>query len=443
MRVVFRLVLIVLVFSGFRAWTQQADPATAVATPDTAAPVTLADAEGPVPVPEPSERAMRYYRTGSGIWLVMQLWALAVPALFLFTGFSAKLRDIARRLGRWWYPALCLYFAMFVVLNYLLDLPLSYQFGFVRQHAYELSNQTFGKWLQDSLIALGFALVIGWMLLWVPYLLIRKSPRRWWLYSGLLLIPLLIAAMLLRPLVFEPLFNTFGPMQDKGLEADILALAERAGIAGSRVFEVDKSVDTKAMNAYVTGFFNTKRIVLWDTIIEKLDREELLFVMGHEMGHYVLNHVLKGILFYSSLGILGLYLVHRLTRYLMRRQQKRFGFHDLSDFASLPLLILCINLVSLVLMPIALAHSRHHEREADRFGIEITQSNRAAATAFVKLQQENLGNPRPGMFYRLWRGSHPSIGERIDFFNAYAPWRSGEPLRYGHYFQPSRPEPEK
>jgi STE24 endopeptidase len=198
---------------------------------------------------------------------------------------------------------------------------------------------------------------------------------------------------------------------------------------------VDKSVDTKAVNAYVTGFLGTKRIVLWDTLLEKLSDEEVLFVMAHEMGHYALNHVVKMVAFLSVLILAALYAAHRLAWWLIRRYKHRFGFDQLHDIASLPLLILLLNLFSLILLPAIMGYSRYNERQADRFGIEITQNNRAAATAFVKLQQENLAIPRPGPVYMLLRGSHPSIGQRVDFFNRYRPWESQEPLRYEHLFE--------
>ena len=175
----------------------------------------------------------------------------------------------------------------------------------MRLHAYGLSNQSFGKWFGDSLKELGILIVLGALVLWLPYWLLKKSPRRWWLYAALAMIPFYFFVQLIRPVVVEPMFNQFTPIENKVLEAKILALAERAGIHGSRVYEVKKSVDTKTANAYVTGFLGTKRIVLWDTILNKLDDRELLFVMGHEMGHYALNHVVKGILFLSALTLAG------------------------------------------------------------------------------------------------------------------------------------------
>ena len=279
--------------------------------------------------------------------------------------------------------------------------------------------------------SLAIGCIFGALTLWFPYLLLRKSPRRWWLYTGLAAAPLLAFLLLVTPIWIDPLFNKFGPMKDKTLESQILALADRAGIEGSRVYEVDKSVDTKTVNAYVTGFLNTKRIVLWDTILAKLDRPELLLVMGHEMGHYVLGHVFQGILLGSVLALFGLWVVHRTANGLIARYKDRFGFSELSDVASAPLMGLLFSLTLFVLTPVILATTRHNEHESDRFGLEITHDNYHCATAFVKLQQENLSNPRPGLLYKLWRSTHPPIGERIDFCNDYKPWETGQPLKYG------------
>ena len=227
-----------------------------------------------VPVPEPSEKALQYYRTGQILWVFNLLWGLAIPALFLFTGFSARIRNWARAIGRKWFFVVGIYFVIFTLINAVIDFPVSYYEEFVRQHAYGLSNQTFGKWLSDSLIGLAISLVVGFLLLWIPYLLLKRSPRRWWLYTGLLSVPFLILMILVQPVWIDPLFNKFGPMKNKELEAKILALADRAGIEGGRVYEVAKSEDTKALNAYVTGFGNTKRIVLWDTAIDRMNENE-------------------------------------------------------------------------------------------------------------------------------------------------------------------------
>ena len=291
---------------------------------------------------------------------------------------------------------------------------------------------------------LAVGIVIGGLFLWVPYLLLKRSPRRWWLYTGLLMIPFLVLMILVQPVWIDPLFNDFGPMKNKALEANILALAERSGIEGGRVYEVAKSEDTKVLNVYVTGFGNTKRIVLWDTTIAKLDEQELLFVMGHEMGHYVLGHVWKSILFFSAVIMATLLAIHKTAGWLIARYQGRFGFSELSDVASLPLILLLFSAYLFVVTPGVLAFTRSQEHESDRFGLEILQNNRAAATAFVKLQTENLGIPRPHWLVRLWQASHPTLGERIDFCNAYRPWTKARLCATGTSSRTgSRPRPPR
>ena len=401
-------------------------------TPDNPAPATSSITSSPVPVPEPSDKAMSYYRSGIAWWLLDVAWGITLPALLLFTGFSARMRTWAARLGRKWFFVIGVYFILFSLITFVLDLPRAYYEEFARQHAYGLSNQTFHKWAGDAVTALLVILVAGVLFLWVPYLLLRKTPQRWWFYTGLLAVPFLCFILLVTPVWIDPLFNTFGSMKNTALESKILALADRAGIAGSRVYEVNKSVDTKALNAYVTGLGNTKRVVLWDTIIARLDEPELLFVMGHEMGHYVLGHIWKLIALLSALIMATLYAVHRTAGWAIGRYRNRLGFDSLADVASLPLLF---NAYFFIATPVGLAFTRHFEHEADRFGLEITRTNRPAALAFVKLQQDNLGNPRPHWLVTLWRASHPTLAERIEFCNAYRPWEQEQPLAYQHLFK--------
>jgi len=408
------------------------------------------DESAPVEIPQPSEKAMRYYRTGMMLWGFNQFWGFLIPGALVFTGFSARLRNVARRTASrilsavglksaaaeprdgpvgdgcdgapaLWFLTVGFYVLGYLGIVYLIDLPLSYYLGFFRQHEYGLSNQTHAKWISDSVIRLAVEMIVGFALTWVPFLLLRKAPRRWWIYTTILSVPFLFATLLIKPIWIDPLFNTFGPMKDKALEASILDLASRAGIEGSRVFEVDKSVDTKAVNAYVTGIGETKRIVLWDTLIARLKERELLFVMAHEMGHYVLGHVVRSILLSTIVTLTSLYLVHRLGNRLMARYPGRLGFRSLADVASVPLLVLLMQFTSLFLEPAAYAYSRYQEHEADRFALDLTRTNHSGALAFVKLQQENLGNPRPGLIHKIFRATHPSIAERIEFCNSYRP----------------------
>jgi STE24 endopeptidase len=395
------------------------------------------DPEGPVLVPPPSAQATRYFRGGNVIWAVEQALGLALPALLLFSGLSARLRTVAAQLARGhFYPTLVIYLALLSVLLFLVELPLSYYVGYLREHAYGLSTQRAPKWVADQLKGLALGLVVGTLVIWVPYLLLARSPTRWWLWTGGLSLPFFALVLLVTPVWVAPLFNKFGPMKDKALEGEVLDVARRAGVEGARVYEVDKRVDTEKVNAYVTGVGRTKRIVLWDTLLARLAPRQTKFVVGHELGHYVLGHVWNSILISAGLTLLGLFGVHRMGDALLGRFGDRFGFHQLADVASLPLLMLLLSLFSFLITPAALALSRYHEHEADRFGLELTHDNYAAATGFVALQQQNLAVPRPGLLYKIFRASHPPIGERIDFINVYRPWANGQPCRYGDRFRP-------
>src|SRR5271157_5649788 len=181
--------------------------------------VTLSVQNTPVPVPQASEKALSYYNSGNILWLIKFFWGMLIPALFLFTGFSAKIRDWAERLSRKWFFVVGIYFILFTILITIIDLPLSYYAEYARQHAYDLSNQTFGKWLSNYLKFLMVICIFGFLFGWIPYLLLKKAPKRWWLYVGLGTAPFLFLILLVSPIWINPLFNDFGPMKDKALEA--------------------------------------------------------------------------------------------------------------------------------------------------------------------------------------------------------------------------------
>jgi Zn-dependent protease with chaperone function len=405
------------------------------ASPPSARTDAAVDESTPVPVPEPTALALQYHRSGTWFWFVIQLWALGLPALLLWSGVSARLRNAARWIGRRWILTIGVYSILYSLVDFALELPLAYYLGFVRQHAYGLSNQSPARWAGQELKALGVELAVGCLFLWIPYLLIARSPKRWWLYTALASLPFAFFATLVVPIWIAPLFNNFGPLKNQALEARIVAQADCAGIAGSRVFEVDMSADTKALNAYVTGFLGSKRIVLYDTLLKQFDETEVLAVLGHEMGHYTLGHVTRTILLTPLPLLAGLWFVDRAGRWLARRNTRRFGFDNLADVASFPLILMLLQVATLVLAPLVMAYSRHQEREADRFALELTRTNHSAATAFAKFQHENLGVPWYNWFETLWRASHPSVGQRIVFCNDYHPWRDGRPLVYGAYFR--------
>jgi Zn-dependent protease with chaperone function len=364
------------------------------------------------------------------------LWSLAIPLVVLRTGWARRIGDAGRRLP--WGLAAVAAFVLWQVLTFVTDLPWAYGVGFVRSHAYGLSVQTLGKWASDLLKGFGLELGLGIPGVWFVFFMLRRFPRTWWFWLACLVAPLTAALLAISPILIDPLFNDFRPLSDRVLEERILEVAERAGIEGGRVFEVEKSVDTTAVNAYVTGFGGSHRIVLWDTLLAKLDADEVVAVMAHEIGHYALGHILTGILFAALGSFAGFYAAYRLARWLLARYGDRFRLVSLADPATIPLWALVGSLVGFAGQPVGLAFSRYQEHEADRFALEMTRDNRAVAGAFVKLQRENLTYPRPERWVVLLRSSHPPLGERVDFANGYRPWERGEPGRYSDRFRPPR-----
>jgi STE24 endopeptidase len=401
---------------------------------------TAATAE--VAVPEPSALALRYHRSGNVLWAAATVLDLLLPAALLLTGFSARVRRTAERLTRARrFATIAVYAVAYVLIQALVFLPLSWYAGYLRQHAYGLSTETAAGWLGDWAKAVAISGVVAALLLWIPYWLLRISPHRWWLWTGLLTAPLTVFAMIVMPVYIAPLFDDYGRMRDQALEQRIARLAARAGIPNSRIYEVRKSDETRKVNASVTGFGGTKRIVLWDTLVDRLRPDEVEFVVGHEIGHFVLRHTLAVIIVATLLVTVSLWVVHRVAGWLIARFRLRFGFDRLEDVASLPLLALVGSVVMLAAAPAALALSRWQEREADRFGLEITRDNSAAARAFVRLQEDNLAVPRTGLLFQLWRGSHPDLADRIEFANRYHPWQRGRPLRYDDRIRAAEPAP--
>ena len=374
---------------------------------------------GPVPVPRPPAQAVRFQNSGVVLWVIDTLVALAIPALILLTGASARLRDTTRRWGKRWYPALVLYLLAFGLLSFLLELPLGFYEGFVRLHAYGLSNQSLGRWAWHTLLGLGVAGVAGAVTIWAPYLLIRKTPRWWWAWLALLTIPYTAFVLIISPLWIEPLFNHFAPLQNRELAARIHTLARQAGIGDAPIYQVDMSRDTRSLNAYVTGIGGTERVVLWDTLIKTLPEREVLFATAHEMGHYVLHHTAMMIVVSGVLALIAGWVVDRTARWALRRWGERWRVHDLADPAALPLLLIWLQLVLLVVSPALLAFSRYEESAADRFALELTHDPYAGAKTFVDLGRENLSVPWPPKLLVWFAYTHPPLGERIETANAW------------------------
>jgi STE24 endopeptidase len=260
-------------------------------------------------------------------------------------------------------------------------------------------------------------LVFSVIVIPIALLLIRRY-KRWWLVLWFASIPLSLFIFVIVPVIVDPVFNKFEPLRDQVLKQKLLSEASQAGIEGSRVYQVDKSKQTTTMNAYVTGLGPTKRIVLWDTLLQKMTHDEILAVMGHEMGHYVLHHVWQGL----AWTIIGSFFVLLFAQWIYERGTSQRG-----DPATLPWLLIIISTITFLGAPIENGISRYYEHQADVFGLDLTHLNEAMASSFVKFAEDSKVNPNPSPFIEFWRYSHPSLKKRIDFVLHYKPTQTVSP----------------
>ncbi len=369
-------------------------------------------------------------------WLdvIEPLYAIGVGLLLLFSGLAAKLRDIAEHMGPKLYVRVLVFFILYSLFAWALTFPLAWYAGFALEHQFGLSTQGFGAWLLDELKGQAVMIVLLGVLpfLALAYRAMEQSPKLWWLRIAVATLPLVTLFALIEPVVIDPIFNRFTPLKDEALRLEIVDLAKRAGIPGRNVYQVDASTRTTKFNAYVNGFGASQRVVIWDTTLKGMSRDELMFVIGHEMGHYVLGHVWKGIAAVSLASFVLLWLTALMVAAAIARWGSRWGIRALHDVASMPLLAVVLTIVSLAAQPFAYAYSRHVEHEADLFGLEVTRLNDAAARAFIKLGSQNRSNPEPGAVLRVLEYSHPPLLERVQTALDYHPWTAEKPNRYFH-----------
>jgi STE24 endopeptidase len=362
--------------------------------------------------PEDVERGSAYMQGRYQLFAAGTLLRLAALAFLVFTPASAALRNLAVRMAPM-HPAVAvaIYITLLVVSFELLTLPLGYYAGFVREHAFGLSNQTAGAWLVDRLKGAAISLALAVPLGSVLALLWRRYPGRWvvpaWVLSGLVVVVLVALA----PVVVDPLFNTIRPLQDAVLRQRVLSLAERAGIAVEQVYEADASRRTKKGNAYFTGLGATKRIVLYDNLVANSDPAAVELVVAHEMGHWKHAHIWKGITL--TLAAMAILLWCGARALVVAAEHRAFHLAGPADVAGLPLFLLVLFVLTLVGLPIQNAISRHFERQADWTSLELTRDPAAFIRAEVDLARSNLADlapPRP-VVWLLY--THPPVAERI------------------------------
>ncbi len=371
--------------------------------------------------PEQRERAIEYSNTKNTLYFANVGYGIIVLLIVLFTGFSARMRNWAMAIGKKKFFALALYLMFFLLVVTVLELPLGFYSGYILEHEYELSNQTVGGWLWDEAKSFAILWVFAIIFVGLLYALIRKYPRGWWAWYGIGSIPVVASLMIIAPIVLLPMFYTIAPMDESPLKTRVLNLATEAGISEPEVFVMDASKGTKKINAMVTGLGETERIIFYDNTLEQMADDEILFIVAHEMGHYLLHHVWIGVFIAAISIFVFCFLTNLMIRPIIRRFAGRFGFSRLSDFASFPLIMVFISVFSFLFAPITNGVWRGFEHDADVFGMDKTGDSDAAARAFEKLAAANLSNPNPSAFIEFWLYDHPTLADRVNFVRSYQP----------------------
>lgn len=346
-----------------------------------------------------------------GYWLLLwgTLLSVAVNYALLRFGWSARWSAWAgRRTRRAWLRPM-LYALPYILVTSLLLLPWTVYTSFIREHDYGMSNQSLGAWVTDHTIALALSLVMGALAFAAFYAVIRRAPRSWWLWGTGVAVAFIAFGALISPVFVAPLFNTYQPMAEGPLRDQILAMAKAHDVPANDVFVFDASRQTDRISANVSGLGPTIRISLNDNLLNRTSPEEIKAVMGHELGHYVLNHVVESIVALTLIFLALFFLLWWSAPRLLARNGTRWGVREVSDPASLPLLAIIGSLALFVLTPVTNSITRWNEIEADRFGLDTAREPDGFATVAMRLSEYRKLEPHPleeAIFFTHPSGAH-------------------------------------
>lgn len=436
--------LLLLVASSYlvpKAYSQ-GQPATqqAASTPDTQG---SAQPAYQLP-PDKLAKAIAISRIRNIMDIVSGLWGIALLWLLLATGLLASIERLAKTRTKRRLVQGVLFFAAFLLILWLAGLPLDW-FSQLKEKSYDVSVQTWASWMGDQAKSLGLTLVFAVPILMLFNWIVRRWPRRYWFGIWLATIPILVFSIFVSPLL-APIFNKFEPLEEHhaALVAKLEKVVARTGIniPPSRMFLMKASEKYNGINAYVTGVGATKRYVMWDTATDRLPDDEVLFVFGHESGHYVLKHILKLIVGMCA----GLFFVYwgcaAFAGWLVQRFGVRWKLEApenanlLASRTGFVVLLFAISIASFFMEPISNTFSRHFEHQADVYGQEaihgiVADPQKTAVSAFNHLGEAWLEDPNPSPFIEFWEFNHPSVQSRANFAMHYDPWANGG---HGEFF---------
>ncbi len=360
---------------------------------------------------EKRARSDAYFEGGYWLILVDALYALAVMGLLLWLKISAALRNFAQGLTRSRFWQVPIYVAGFVVITAVATFPLTLYENFFREHAYGLSNQTFLQWFGDFATGFGVNLVMMLVLATLIYAVVRAAKYSWWLWGAGVTIAFLAFVMLIAPVFIAPLFNHYQPLPAGPLKTQILNLASANGIPVNNVYEYDASRQSDRITANVSGFLGTTRISLADNLLKRCNDREILAVVGHEMGHYVLGHVYTGLTWYGLVIVLGFAFVNWGFGVLTGIFGGNWDVRTIDDPAGLPVVVALFTIFMFLMTPVTNTISRTTEAQADIFGLNAARQPDGFATVTLKLSEYR--KLEPGKWEEIFFYDHPSGRARI------------------------------
>jgi STE24 endopeptidase len=361
--------------------------------------------------PDKKARSDAYFEGGYWLQLWQFLYSAALAVLLLLTGLSVRMRNVAYRLIRFKPLQTAAYAIQYLVVMALLSFPLTVYSDFFREHKYGLANQNFGGWFGDWSKGLMVSVILGGLLMMALFGVVRKLPRTWHNWGAVVASGFLVLTIAIAPVFIAPLFNTYTPLGDPKVQDPILRIARANGIKADKVFQMDASKQTTRISANVSGFLGTMRITLNDNLLKRCSLPEIEAVMAHEIGHYVLNHVFKMLVFLSVIIIVGFVWLRWASSSLLQRFGARWGISGLGDVAVTPLIVLLFTGYLFVLTPVTNSLIRMQEMEADRFGLNAARQPDGFAESALKLSEYR--KMEPGPIEELIFYDHPSGATRI------------------------------
>ena len=348
-----------------------------------------------------------------GYWLILWdfLYGVAVALLLLNLRWSAKMRDLAERVTRFKPVQTMVYWVQYLVLTSILLFPLTVYEEYFRERKYGLATQTFGPWFYDQFKGLLIDLVLGAIIVTLLFGIVRRLPRTWWVWGAVVTLLFTAFVDLIAPVYLVPIFNKVTPLHDPKITQPILSMARANGIPAQDVYQIDASKQSTRMSANVSGFGHTMRITLNDNLLKRGSPEEIQAVMGHEMGHYILHHVYKFLMFLLIVAVAGFAVLRWALDWSLKRWGEQWQIRGVGDTAVLPLALLLVSIIAFVLTPVLNSAIRIQEYEADMYGVNASRQPDGMAQAAIHLGEYRKMSPgkwEERIFY-----DHPSGRSRI------------------------------